>query len=278
MRRNGQDVQNGNQQNEANRYALEATDNSKAGPAFALPPESTCDCATDTCSRVCYKKLFTYNSDGSIEKRARNLRTVERLLALGGPELLAQALVELIDEYKPKDWFIAKTTMTRTARPWTFRIHDLGDFYRTDYIQAWTLAVAQRPECLFWFYTRAFVIKDRFDLMTELAAQPNCQGWISIDADNWMSGITAYRVTMPGVWKLALLQTEDLPEGLLSAITKVSKQTDVINFPVHNGPHHIQPLTGQPVMNCPQILGAFPLQRGRESLRPCPRCSICLPA
>lgn len=113
--------------------------------------------------------------------------------------------------------------------------------------------------------------------MSELAALPNCQGWLSIDADNWMRGITTYRNSNPNVWKLALLQTKHLPDGLLAAIAKFSKQTDVVNFPVHNGPHHIKPLTGQPVMNCPQILGAFPLQRGRESLRPCPNCSICLP-
>jgi hypothetical protein len=109
-------------------YGLEATDNSKAGPAFALPPEDTCDCATNTCSQVCYKKVFTYNSSGSIAKRAKNLRTVELLLSLGGPELLAKALIELVDEYKPKDWFIAQTTGTKTARPWSFRIHDLGDY------------------------------------------------------------------------------------------------------------------------------------------------------
>lgn len=110
------------------RYGLEATDNSKSGPAFALPPDETCDCATDTCLRVCYKRVVTYNTHGSIAKRAKNLRTVEMLLSLGGPELLAKALIELIDEHKPKDWFIAKTTNSKTARPWSFRIHDLGDY------------------------------------------------------------------------------------------------------------------------------------------------------
>lgn len=260
------------------KYGLEATDNSKAGPSFALPPEDTCDTATETCKKACYKKGVTYNTPGSIAKRQRNFQTVEKLLLLGGPELLADALIELIDEYKPKDWFVAKATRTPTARPWTFRIHDLGEFYRTDYIEAWLIAVSKRRSCQFWFYTRAFRIPDRYRLLMRLAAQPNCQGWLSIDADNWMAGVGTYRSAPKGLWKLALLQTPDLPDSLLSALRKLATKSDVINFPLHNGPHHILPLKGEPVMNCPEILGAFTRSRGRESLRPCPQCQICLPA
>jgi len=260
------------------KYGLEATDNSKAGPSFALPPEQTCDTATDTCKKVCYKKGVTYNTAGSLAKRERNFQTVEKLLTLGGPQLLAEALIELIDEYKPKDWFVAQATGAKTARPWSFRIHDLGEFYRPDYIEAWIKAVSKRQLCQFWFYTRAFKIPDRYKLLTRLAALPNCQGWLSIDADNWMAGISTYRSAPKGVWKLALLQTADLPESLLVALRKLATQNDVVNFPLHNGPHHIKPLTGEPVMNCPEILGAFTRTRGRESLRPCPQCQICLPA
>lgn len=259
------------------RYALEATDNSKAGPSFPLPPELTCDTATDTCWKACYKKGVRYNTAGSIAKRDRNFKTVEKLLALGGPQLLSEALAELVDEYKPKDWFVAKAAGAKTARPYTFRIHDLGEFYRCEYIQAWINTVSKIQNCQFWFYTRAFTVPDRYKLLSRLAALPNCQGWLSIDADNWMAGITTYRNAPQGLWKLALLQTPDLPEGLLTALRNLAKQTDVINFPMHHGPRHIPALAGEPVMNCPEILGAFERTRGRESLRPCPRCQICLP-
>jgi hypothetical protein len=261
------------------KYGLEATDNSKAGPSFALPPEKVCgDVATTTCKHNCYKKSVRYNTAGSIGKRERNFQTVERLLELGGPQLLAKALIELIDEYKPKDWFVAQATGGKTSRPWSFRIHDLGEFYRTEYIEAWLIAVSERPLCQFWFYTRAFKIQDRYKLLSRLAALANCQGWLSIDADNWMAGVSVYRSAPKNLWKLALLQTPDLPESLLIALRKLAKRTDVVNFPLHRGPHHIAPLKGEPVMNCPEILGAFTRTRGRESLRPCPRCQICLPA
>lgn len=260
------------------RYGLEATDNSKAGPSFPLPPEQTCDTSTSICAAVCYKRGITYNTAGSKAKRERNLQTVEKLLSLGGSELLSAALIELVDEYKPKDWLVAKATGSKTSRPWTFRIHDLGEFYREDYIEAWISAVKARPLCQFWFYTRAFCLPERFEPLTRLAALPNCQGWLSIDGDNWISGIAIFAEQPRGLWKLALLQTPEMPEQLLPALRKVAKRTDVVNFPLHKGPHHIKPLSGEQVMNCPEILGAFTRSRGRESLRPCPRCQICLPA
>lgn len=258
-------------------YGLEATDNRKTGPAFALPPADTCTGRTQVCWQNCYKKGITYNNPGSIAKRERNLNTVEMLLSLGGSELLAQALIELIDEHKPKDWLVAKTIGAKTFRPWTFRIHDLGDFYRSDYIEAWILAVSQRPDCRFWFYTRSFSDSSLYPRLTKLAELANCQGFISIDADNWMRGITCYRQDKANIWKLALLQTPELPDGLLASLRIIATQTDVVNFPLHNGPHHIEPLHGEPLMNCPSILGAFPLADARFMVPPCQRCQICLP-
>ena len=79
------------------------------------------------------------------------------------------------------------------------------------------------------------------------------------------------------LWKLALLQTPHLPRQLLRGLRKLDRQTDIVSFPMHNGPNHIPPLRGEPIMNCPEILGAFTRTRGRESLRPCPQCQICLP-
>jgi hypothetical protein len=114
-------------------------------------------------------------------------------------------------------------------------------------------------------------------LLAELAALNNCQGWISIDADNWMRGVTVYRQAPKGIWKLALLQTEELPQGLLEALRKLSKQKDIVNFPRHHNAYHIEPLHNEPVMNCPQILGAFSLEANENAPKPCQSCKICLP-
>jgi hypothetical protein len=109
-------------------YGLELTKNRKAGPSFSLPPEKSCDCRTSVCWNICYRKNWTYTRSGSVAKRARNFRTVELLLKLGGPELLAQALISLVDQARPTNHMIATILHLPPLMPWTFRIHDLGDY------------------------------------------------------------------------------------------------------------------------------------------------------
>ncbi|MBK9205373.1 MAG: hypothetical protein IPL73_23695 [Candidatus Obscuribacter sp.] len=84
-------------------YGLELTNNSKASWAFSLPRSETCIGATDICKTVCYGNGIRYQTTGQRAKRQRNFRTVELLLSKGGPELLAENLVSLIDQVKPAD-------------------------------------------------------------------------------------------------------------------------------------------------------------------------------
>jgi hypothetical protein len=87
------------------------------------------------------------------------------------------------------------------------------------YTNAWRLAAAQRPQCSFWFYTRSFLHADLFAALTQLSSLSNCQGWLSIDSDNFRSGLLAY-AKYPGIWKLALLQEDEhqLHRRLLPAL------------------------------------------------------------
>ncbi len=109
-------------------YGLELTNNSKVGWAFSLPRADTCINATALCKRLCYGNGIRYQSEGQKAKRGRNYRTVQFLLAEGGPELLAENLSMLVDQARPRDWLTAKITGVQTAIPWTMRIHDVGDF------------------------------------------------------------------------------------------------------------------------------------------------------
>ncbi len=259
-------------------YGLELTNNSKVSWAFSLPRSSTCVMATDVCKRLCYGKGIRYQSQAQKAKRQRNFRTAELLLEKGGPELLAQNLVSIIDQVRPADWLAATITGEPTATPWTLRIHDVGDFYSVPYIHAWKLAAAQRPGCSFWFYTRSFREQLLLDAMTELASLANCQGWLSIDSDNYDSGILAY-VQKPGVWKLALLQEagDEINEKLLPELALVAKSKQVVSFPAHHGGRHAEPIQHDTLFTCPAVIGLYKLESNARKLRPCQSCTFCLP-
>jgi len=255
------------------------TNNSKASWAFSLPRSATCVGATELCRSVCYGNGVRYQTAGQKAKRQRNLRTVELLLSRGGPELLAQNLLSLIDQAKPADWLAASVTGRQTLTPWSIRVHDVGDFHEISYVNAWWIAAQQRPQCAFWFYTRSFADKDLFDALTELASLANCRGWLSIDSDNFESGLLAY-ATRPDVWELALLQEaeETLNEDLLPALDKCTSAKQVVSFPVHRGRYHAPPIKHKNLFTCPAVLGAYKLEPDARKLRPCQACTFCLPA
>lgn len=203
-------------------YGLELTNNSKTGWAFSLPRAKTCINATDLCRALCYGNGIRYQSKTHKAKRERNFKTCEFLLDEGGPELLTENLLSLIDQARPKDWLAARIKGTDTAIPWTLRIHDVGDFHSVRYVRAWQLAAEKRPECSFWFYTRSFLTADVFEALTELAALKNCQGWLSLDAENYEAAILAKCRTPAGVWKLALLQdaSPEIQSAIIPALSK----------------------------------------------------------
>lgn len=260
-------------------YGLELTNNSKASWAFSLPRTENCIGATEICRKVCYGNGVRYQTAGQTAKRLRNLRTVELLLSRGGPKLLADNLVELIDKAKPVDWLAASVTGTSTLTPWTLRVHDIGDFHSASYVRAWAIAIARRPKCAFWFYTRSFADRDIFEAMTELASLPNCRGWLSVDSDNFGSALLAYG-KRSDVWQLALLQEEpeQLPNELLPALREVAALKEIVSFPVHRGRYHAQPLTDKVLYSCPAVLGMHKLEPSSRKSRPCQTCAFCLPA
>ncbi|PZM78808.1 MAG: hypothetical protein DKT66_23195 [Candidatus Melainabacteria bacterium] len=258
-------------------YGLELTNNSKVSWAFSLPRSKTCIDATEICKKLCYGRGIRYQSQAQKDKRERNYRTVELLLKNGGPELLAQNLVHLIDSARPRDWLTSKLMKTKPDVPWTLRIHDVGDFYSTDYSRAWQIAVCERPECDFWFYTRSFQTPAVYKSLGELASLPNCQGWLSVDADNLSQGLLALCNQPAARWKLAILQSKDLQlEHLQDAIPEIGK-ANIINFPYHHGGRNIAAFNQQVVTSCPAIVGDLKLTNDPHTSRPCQLCSYCLP-
>lgn len=260
-------------------YGLELTQNSKVGWAFSLSRKESCINKTDICTRCCYGNGVTYSSDAQRYKRLRNFRTCKYLLENGSPELLAQNLIALVDQARPVDWLAAKISGDPTNLPFTFRIHDVGDWFDCDYALAWLAAIENRPECKFWFYTRSFLEPRLLETLSRLASQSNCQGFLSIDDENFEQGLHAF-AAYPGVWKLALMQQDedDISPDLLPAIQKQVKPGQIINFPYHRAGRHVAPLKADPLTHCPQIVtNAFPLETNRSKPKPCQSCSLCLP-
>lgn len=261
------------------RYGLEMTENSKTGWAFSLSRTQTCINATNLCRTLCYGNGIRYCSPAQKQKRLRNFRTCEFLLANGGPELLAENFVALVDQARPSDWLAARISGVPTSAPFSLRIHDVGDFWNSDYALAWLITIQQRPGCKFWFYTRSFLEPRLLEVVSELAKQSNCQGFLSLDSENFEQGLQAF-ARYSAVWKLALLQQDqaELSADLLPALKQTVSAGQIINFPYHRSGYHVKPIKSRVLTHCPQITtDAFPLQRNRSALKPCQACALCLP-
>lgn len=259
-------------------YGLELTNNSKTSWAFSLPRSETCIMATEVCRKLCYGNGIRYQSKPQKEKRQRNHRTVELLLEKGGPAMLSDNLVALVDQARPSDWLAASITGGKTRTPWTIRIHDVGDFHSVAYVEAWRLTAERRPNCSLWFYTRSFREPTLFEALTKLASLPNCQGWLSIDSENYSAGLLVF-AQCPGVWKLAFLQEDlkQLDETLLPSLAAAAEPGHIVSFPYHRGGYHTEPAQQFGVYTCPAVVGVYKLEANAGKLRPCQACSFCLP-
>ncbi len=183
-----------------------------------------------------------------------------------------------MDLARPIDWIASKVTGEKTCVPWTFRIHDIGDFHSIDYVYAWLLTAEQRPECSFWFYTRSFVDEVLFESLTALAEKKNCRGWLSLDKDNYELGIKRFCQSSDN-WQIAILQDEEevMPQDMLPMVSAEVKPWQAVLFPRHRGGRHVQPIEAENLNICPQVLGAFPLENRANMPKPCQQCSFCLP-
>ncbi len=194
--------------------------------------------------------------------------------------MLAQNLIALVDQARPVDWLAAKISGEPSKLPHTVRVHDVGDFFDRQYSLAWLETVQKRPECKFWFYTRSFLEIPVLEALSELASQSNCQGFLSIDNENFNQGLKAY-ASYPGIWKLALMQVDEdqLAPDLLPALQEQVKGSQIINFPLHRAGRHVAPVKAEQLLtHCPQIISkAYPLQTNKSMPKPCQSCTICLP-
>ena len=108
--------------------------------SFALPAYSDgkggkiCHGASD-CVAYCYAMQTRYVMLQASDLRFRNLITLERAQERGGVEAMTAELVRIFEH-----WIRYKTCRSRNI---ALRLHDSGDFYSQDYIDAMAAAITQ---------------------------------------------------------------------------------------------------------------------------------------
>lgn len=130
--------------------------NSKIGPGVftysKLPGSAeSCPGATPYCERVCYAMRIIDNP------WLRELYTANQCRGAELPELPADARL--------------------------VRGHVSGDFDTPEYVIAWRKQAMERPEVLFWFYTRSWRVPEILPALQLLRELPNVEVWASVDAD-----------------------------------------------------------------------------------------------
>jgi hypothetical protein len=119
--------------------------------------------------------------------------------------------------------------------------------------------------------------KEVIEALSELVALPNVQGWLSLDVENYLDGLAVYQ-SHPN-WKVAVLQQalDEMPPEMMPTITGAVKFGDLVSFPYHHGGRHVEPIVGESIVVCPQVMGVYPLEKSKHLPKPCQLCGFCLP-
>lgn len=134
--------------------------NIKVGPipTFSLPSRFSCPGASSWCRMHCYAARFERIWPNCRLAYSRNL-----MLTLNTPRFVREML-RAIPSNLP-----------------VLRIHVSGDFYASEYINAWFRIAHKRPSTTFWAYTRSWSISSLLEPLEELRDLPNVQLFASVD-------------------------------------------------------------------------------------------------
>lgn len=205
------------------------------GAAFGLPSGVSCPGRTSFCDS-CYGAR-SENSPGVAPLLAHNLQLLTEAATV---ENMAALLDDLVDTYT-----VEADNADVDDDDRMFRIHWDGDFYSTDYAEAWCRTIEDHPDVRFWAYTRSF--RAPVDVVEILVDLPNLALYLSVDTDNHAA---------------AQLQLDRWPR-LRAAWCAVDYKTG----------HRMSVLRHQKAIPCPENAGRMPLMAdGRGA---CLDCRLC---
>jgi hypothetical protein len=141
--------------------------------SFGLPSEDTCPGKTDYCVADCYA-IEAERRTATYLKLQRNLDVMQENESV---EAMTAIVGELVSDYIAK---ADKLHIDPEAR--RFRIHWSGDFFSTDYAQAWRTVIGQHPGIKFFAYTRSF--QPDVNVLPILSGVSNLDLFLSVDEQN----------------------------------------------------------------------------------------------
>jgi hypothetical protein len=86
------------------------------------------------------------------------------------------------------------------------RIHVSGDFWSTEYIDAWTQICAAFPQTQFWAYTRSWAVAALLNALERLRALGNAHLFASTDPTMPLP---------PKGWRVAFIEGDGRAQGIL---------------------------------------------------------------
>jgi len=136
-------------------------------------PDGYTGVATFTC-RACYALNGNYNYPSKQVNDMLHLAWIENELAQGGAERLGHALAFAIQH--------VNLTRPEGFQPY-FRIHDAGDFYTPEYLEAWVVCASMMTHMRFWAPTRQWVFAKWVPLLRSAEERVRAAGgWLTIRA------------------------------------------------------------------------------------------------
>jgi len=111
----------------------------------------SCPGATDACKSVCYAARTERVFSSARRLVAHNL---ELLRAADGVDGMADLLEQAVGAFKLAHR--KAEAKSGSSVPMVFRIHWDGDFFSTDYAEAWAQVIRSNSDVQFWAYTRSF--------------------------------------------------------------------------------------------------------------------------
>lgn len=211
--------------------------NVKVANAFGLPAGRAYSCpgATSICDGVCYAGKIEKQYSAVFARLNDNLELL-RSQDIDGKRALLRIML----------WqFLAQCERKNVEKK--FRIHWDGDFFDSEYAQAWADVIREFPEIQFWVYTRSFV--PALNVVPIIAGIPNLAVYLSVDSENQ---------------EFAADILAQFPDVLPATLAETMEDAAVIN----------RELTGKPGAKCPELIGAIPLiEKGGKGA--CVACGLC---
>jgi hypothetical protein len=149
--------------------------------SFSLPSFVTCPGASTWCREKCYSRRYEQYRPSCRYSYNKNLAT------------------SLMPHFIPK--ILEKLPETTNC----LRIHVSGDFYSPEYINSWYEICKQRPNTIFWGFTRSWSVERLLPEINKLRELPNVVLIGSTDPSMELP---------PDDWRVAYIETDERANGL----------------------------------------------------------------